>query len=89
MNRGRIVRLSAIDWPPEGQTIEDSIVVARALKERGCAIIDVSSGHSSADEDPDYDRCYQVPFSERIRHEAQIRFTRRCETMPRMVSPSR
>ena len=30
----------------------------------------VSSGHSSADEDPDYDRCYQVPFSERIRFEA-------------------
>jgi len=61
------VRVSAIDWHPEGQTIEDSITLARALKERGVDVIDVSTGHSDTSEVADYDRCYQVPFSERIR----------------------
>jgi len=66
------VRLSAIDWHPEGQTIEDTIAVVKALKERGLDVVDVSSGHTSTDEEPDYARCYQVPFAERIRHEARI-----------------
>ncbi len=66
------VRLSAIDWHAAGQTIEESIEVARALKERGCDIVDVSTGHTSLEETPGYGRCYQVPFSERIREEARI-----------------
>ncbi|MHC4953246.1 MAG: bifunctional salicylyl-CoA 5-hydroxylase/oxidoreductase [Planctomycetota bacterium] len=66
------VRISAIDWHPDGQTIEDSIAVVRALQERGVDIVDVSSGHTSTDEDPDYDRCYQVPFAERIRLETGV-----------------
>jgi len=66
------VRLSAIDWKPGGQTIEDTIAVARALKEHGCDLVDVSSGHTDADEDPEYQRCYQVPFAERIRFEADV-----------------
>jgi anthraniloyl-CoA monooxygenase len=61
------VRVSAIDWHPEGQTIEETITVVEALKERGVDIVDVSTGHTAIDEQPEYDRCYQVPFSERIR----------------------
>jgi len=61
------VRISAIDWHPEGQTLDDTIEVVRALQERGVDIVDVSTGHSSKEEEPDYDRCYQVPFSEEIR----------------------
>ena len=61
------VRVSAIDWHPQGQTIEETIEVVRALQKRGVDIIDVSTGHTATDEDPDYDRCYQVPFSEGIR----------------------
>ncbi|MEM8884457.1 MAG: bifunctional salicylyl-CoA 5-hydroxylase/oxidoreductase [Planctomycetota bacterium] len=61
------VRVSAIDWHAEGQTIEDTMTFVRALQERGVDIIDVSSGHTDRAEEPDYDRCYQVPFSERIR----------------------
>jgi len=67
-----LVRLSAIDWKEGGQTIEDSIEVARALKVRGCDLIDVSSGHTADDEEPELARCYQVPFAERIRFEAGI-----------------
>ena len=66
------VRISAIDWKGGGQTIDDSIQVARALKEQGCDVVDVSSGHTEPDEEPELGRCYQVPFSERIRHEAGI-----------------
>ncbi|MHC4452449.1 MAG: bifunctional salicylyl-CoA 5-hydroxylase/oxidoreductase [Planctomycetota bacterium] len=61
------VRVSAIDWHEDGQKIEDTIAVVNALKESGVDIVDVSSGHTATDEQPDYDRCYQVPFSERIR----------------------
>jgi anthraniloyl-CoA monooxygenase len=66
------VRLSAIDWKDGGQTIEDTLEVARALKERGCDVIDVSTGHTDHDEEPEYQRCYQVPFAERIRNEVGI-----------------
>ncbi|MHC4971124.1 MAG: bifunctional salicylyl-CoA 5-hydroxylase/oxidoreductase [Planctomycetota bacterium] len=66
------VRLSAIDWKEGGQAIEDSIAVGRALKAAGCDLIDVSSGHTADDEDPELGRCYQVPFAERIRHEVGI-----------------
>jgi len=71
-NKPMSVRLSAVDWKDGGQTLEDSVAVARALKEAGCDIIDVSSGHTDHDEEPVLDRCYQVPFSERIRHDARI-----------------
>jgi len=66
------VRVSAVDWHPDGQTLDDTVAVARALKERGADVIDVSSGHTATDEDPELDRCYQVPFSERIRLEAGL-----------------
>ncbi|MDH3591022.1 MAG: bifunctional salicylyl-CoA 5-hydroxylase/oxidoreductase, partial [Planctomycetota bacterium] len=62
-------RISAIDWKDGGQTIEDSIVVARALQAAGCDVLDVSSGHTDLDEEPTYRRCYQVPFAEQIRFE--------------------
>lgn len=66
------VRVSAIDWHEDGQKIEDSIALARALKAAGCDIIDVSSGHTDLSEEAEYRRCYQVPFSEQIRFEAAI-----------------
>ncbi len=66
------VRVSAIDWKDGGQTIEDTITLARVLKEHGCDLIDVSTGHTDADEVPEYERCYQVPFAERVRFEADI-----------------
>ncbi|MCZ6786930.1 MAG: bifunctional salicylyl-CoA 5-hydroxylase/oxidoreductase [Planctomycetota bacterium] len=66
------VRVSAIDWKEGGQTIEDTIAVVRALTDLGLDLVDVSSGHTTPDEDPEYGRCYQVPFSDRIRKEAGI-----------------
>jgi len=62
------VRISATDWVEGGFTSDDSLVVARALKERGCDLIDVSAGQVHPDEQPIYGRCFQTPFADRIRN---------------------
>jgi 2,4-dienoyl-CoA reductase-like NADH-dependent reductase (Old Yellow Enzyme family) len=66
-------RISATDWIEGGWTIEDSLVLARALSEAGIDLVDCSSGgnlrsgatNSSLGRGPGY----QVPFAERIRAE--------------------
>jgi anthraniloyl-CoA monooxygenase len=67
------VRISASDWVAEGgQTVEESVALARMLKAHGCDIVDVSSGGNSPASRVVYGRMYQVPFAEQIRHEAGI-----------------
>ena len=67
------VRVSASDWLGEkGLTDADAVAIARALKEHGCDIVDVSSGGNAPESQPEYGRMYQVPFAERIRYEAGI-----------------
>jgi len=62
------VRISATDWVEGGFTSDDSLVVARALEEHGCDLVDVSAGQVHPDEQPVYGRCFQTPFSDRIRN---------------------
>jgi anthraniloyl-CoA monooxygenase len=66
------VRLSAHDWVPGGNTVEDAVQIARAFQAAGCDLIDVSSGQVSKDQKPVYGRMYQTPFAERIRNELGI-----------------
>lgn len=68
------VRISASDWLDDtgGQTAQESVQIARALKERGCDVIDVSSAGNSPESPVEYGRMYQVPFAEKIRYEAEI-----------------
>ena len=66
------VRISAVDWVPEGQQIEHSVEVARMLKDRGVDIVDVSAGQTVPYAKPVYGRQFQTPFSDRIRHEAGV-----------------
>jgi anthraniloyl-CoA monooxygenase len=66
------VRISAVDWHPGGMTPEDSVEVARMLKEHGCDIVDVSAGQTVPDQRPVYGRLFQTPFADRIRHETGI-----------------
>ncbi len=66
------VRISATDWVPGGWDGDDAVTFARALKDHGCDLIDVSTGQTSIDADPEYGRLYQTPFSDRIRHESGI-----------------
>jgi anthraniloyl-CoA monooxygenase len=67
------VRISATDWVREGgQTVDESVALARMLKAHGCDIVDVSSGGNSPTSEVVYGRMYQVPFAEQIRFEAGI-----------------
>ena len=66
------VRLSATDWMPEGFTPADAVAVAKALKARGCDIVDVSAGQTVPEQQPVYGRLFQTPFADRVRHEAEI-----------------
>ncbi|MFI8566473.1 bifunctional salicylyl-CoA 5-hydroxylase/oxidoreductase [Rhodococcus sp. NPDC078407] len=63
------VRISATDWAPDGNTVEDAVEIVRAFVEHGAAAIDVSSGQVTKDEKPAFGRSYQTPFADRIRHE--------------------
>lgn len=65
-------RISATDWKEGGTTPADAVVIARALKEAGCDVIDVSAGSVVADQHAKYGRLFQTPFSDRVRNEAEI-----------------
>ena len=66
------VRISAHDWVEGGITPDDAVLIARAFKEAGADMIDVSSGQVSKEEKPVYGRMFQTPFSDRVRNEAGI-----------------
>jgi anthraniloyl-CoA monooxygenase len=68
------VRVSATDWLPEGAgiTLDETVSIARTLRERGLDLIDVSSAGNTPDSPVEYGRMYQVPFAERIRHEVDV-----------------
>ena len=67
------VRISATDWAEGGWDIEQSVALARRLRELGVDLIDVSSGgllpHVRVPVGPGY----QTPFAAQIRKEAGIR----------------
>jgi anthraniloyl-CoA monooxygenase len=67
-DRPMFVRISASDWVPDGITFDDILDIARAFKEHGVDVIDVSSGQTTPDAKPEYGRSYQTPFSDRIRN---------------------
>jgi anthraniloyl-CoA monooxygenase len=66
------VRISAHDWAPGGNTADDAVVMARAFKDAGADLIDVSSGQTTRIASPVYGRMYQTPFADRIRNEVGI-----------------
>ena len=66
------VRISAIDWKEGGWQIEDSIVLAKLLKAEGVDLMDCSSGGLVPDAKIEVKPGYQIPFSEKIRHAANI-----------------
>ena len=68
-------RVSAVDGVEGGWTMDETVVLSRALKERGVDVIDCSSGGiggsvmlSRIPRGPGF----QVPFAERIRREAGV-----------------
>ena len=66
------VRLSATDWVDGGWTVEDSVALARLLKEDGADLIDCSSGAIVPGVKIPAGPGYQVPLSARVREQAGI-----------------
>jgi 2,4-dienoyl-CoA reductase-like NADH-dependent reductase (Old Yellow Enzyme family) len=66
------VRITATDWVDGGWTLEDSVVLGRELKARGCDYICTTSGGTSLKQKIVSGPCYQVPFAERVRRESDI-----------------
>ena len=68
-------RISATDWAEGGWDLDQSIVLAKALKEHGVDLVDVSTGGILPNVTIPTKPGYQVPFSEQIRKKADVPVT--------------
>jgi 2,4-dienoyl-CoA reductase-like NADH-dependent reductase (Old Yellow Enzyme family) len=66
------VRISSTDWVEGGWDLDQSVELARRLRDRGVDLVDCSSGGAVADAKIPLAPGYQVPFAERIRREAGV-----------------
>jgi anthraniloyl-CoA monooxygenase len=66
------VRISATDWAEGGLCDTDLLVIARALREAGTDLIDVSTGQTVPWQKPVYGRMWQAPFADTVRNEIGI-----------------
>jgi 2,4-dienoyl-CoA reductase-like NADH-dependent reductase (Old Yellow Enzyme family) len=66
------VRVSATDWVEGGTTIEDTVELARRLKDEGVDLVDCSSGGVSTEQRIPTAPGYQVGLAGRVRREATI-----------------
>jgi 2,4-dienoyl-CoA reductase-like NADH-dependent reductase (Old Yellow Enzyme family) len=66
------VRISATDWTDSGWDIQQSVELARRLKELGADLIDCSSGGNVPHAEIPVGPGYQTHLSEQIRREANI-----------------
>jgi 2,4-dienoyl-CoA reductase (NADPH2) len=66
------VRISCTDWAEGGWDIDESVELAKRLRELGVDLIDCSSGAAVPHAKIPVGPGYQVPFAERIRKEAGI-----------------
>jgi 2,4-dienoyl-CoA reductase-like NADH-dependent reductase (Old Yellow Enzyme family) len=67
-----LVRISATDWAEGGWDIDQSVALAKVLKQHKVDLIDVSSGGLTTRQVMQLGPGYQTPFAERIRREAEI-----------------
>ncbi|HVJ08611.1 MAG TPA: NADH:flavin oxidoreductase/NADH oxidase [Acidisarcina sp.] len=66
------IRISATDWVEGGWSTEESVKLARLLKDHGVDLVDASSGGVVPNAKIPVGPGYQVPFAERIRREGGI-----------------
>jgi 2,4-dienoyl-CoA reductase-like NADH-dependent reductase (Old Yellow Enzyme family) len=67
-----LLRLSCTDWMEGGWGLDDTVALARIVKERGVDLVDCSSGGIHPDARIPVAPGYQVPFAERIRAEVGV-----------------
>jgi 2,4-dienoyl-CoA reductase-like NADH-dependent reductase (Old Yellow Enzyme family) len=69
-------RTSAVDGVPEGWSLDDTVVLARALKDIGVDVMDCSSsgiaGAATAAAGQKRQPGFQVKYSDRVRHDAEM-----------------
>ncbi len=65
-------RLSCTDWYEGGWTLDESVELAKKLKEIGIDLIDCSSGAGTPLAKMKIGASYQVPFADAIKHRAKI-----------------
>ena len=66
------VRISATDWVAGGWTEDDSVALAKILKQQGVDLIDCSSGGNSPEQKIPLAPMYQVPFAQKLKKETGI-----------------
>ncbi|MBF8779837.1 NADH:flavin oxidoreductase/NADH oxidase [Pseudomonas fulva] len=66
------VRVSATDWVEDGWNPDETVELARRLKDLGVDLIDVSSGGTSANAEIPTGPGYQTRFAERVRKESGL-----------------
>jgi anthraniloyl-CoA monooxygenase len=66
------VRLSVTDWHPRGNSVDDGIAIARAMREAGADLIHVEAGQTVHDDRPEYRRGFLTALSDRVRNEARV-----------------
>ena len=66
------VRISATDWVAGGWDIQQSVELARGLKQSGVDLIDCSSGGNVPEAKVPVGPGYQTPLSDRIRRDAEV-----------------
>ncbi|TXC82100.1 oxidoreductase [Luteibaculum oceani] len=66
------VRISVEDWAEGGISAVDAEMIARAFKNAGADIINVTTGNTVSHQKVDGGRMYQTPYSEEIRNKANI-----------------
>ena len=74
-NKPLFYRLSSIDAPGQGATIEDNVQLAKSLKIAGVDVIDCSSGGITGSPVLTKSKIipgFQVPYSEKIKKDAEI-----------------
>jgi len=69
-DRPLFIRLSCTDWLDGGWSGDDTVALARLLKDRAVDVIDCSSGGLSPAQKMPATPGYNVPFAERVRREA-------------------
>jgi anthraniloyl-CoA monooxygenase len=64
--------IPATDWARGGLTDEDTVAIATALAERGCALVQPLAGQVMPGGTPRYGRSFLAGHSNRIRNEARV-----------------
>ncbi|MBL7700103.1 MAG: NADPH dehydrogenase NamA [Chitinophagaceae bacterium] len=67
------VRISASEWSDRGWNVDDSVRLAKLLKQKGVDLVDCSSGGNVYRAKIELGPMYQVPFAEKVKKEADIR----------------